>query len=139
MGKKLKKRRQPHGSAWHWKQTDCWYYTLPGAKKRLPLFDEDGERIRGKVIEKYIETEAANRQVAMQSKIFWRVWALFAIPTGVWWAMVSFDTAFTFVDWGIPNYPESVQSRVDMIFTSIFGSGGVVAGAQAIGSALRRG
>jgi len=41
-------RRQQHGSAWHWKQTDCWYYTLPGTKKRLPLFDEQGHRIRGK-------------------------------------------------------------------------------------------
>ena len=48
MGKKRKQRRQSHGSAWHWKQTDCWYYTLPGAKKRVPLFDEEGERIRGK-------------------------------------------------------------------------------------------
>jgi len=27
MGRKRKQRRQPHGSAWHWKQTDCWYYT----------------------------------------------------------------------------------------------------------------
>ena len=48
MGRKRKRRRQPHGSAWHWKQTDCWYYTQPGAKKRVPLFDEGGERIRGK-------------------------------------------------------------------------------------------
>lgn len=43
-----KKRRQSHGSAWHWKQTDSWYYTLSGTKKRMPLFDEDGVRIRGK-------------------------------------------------------------------------------------------
>ena len=42
-----KTRRQSHGSAWHWKQTDCWYYTLPGSKKRTPLLDEDGARIRG--------------------------------------------------------------------------------------------
>ena len=41
-------RRQTHGSAWHWKQTDCWYYTLPGAKQRVPLFDVDGQRLRGK-------------------------------------------------------------------------------------------
>ena len=27
-----KTRRQSHGSAWHWKQTDSWYYTLPGTK-----------------------------------------------------------------------------------------------------------
>jgi integrase len=43
-----KTRRQSHGSAWHWRQTDCWYYTLPGSKKRIPLLDEDGARIRGK-------------------------------------------------------------------------------------------
>src|SRR5688572_25540729 len=42
-----KTRRQSHGSAWHWKQTDGWYYTLPGTKKRIALFDEDGRRIRG--------------------------------------------------------------------------------------------
>src|SRR2546421_12558583 len=42
-----KTRRQSHGSAWHWNQTDTWYYTLPGSKKRVPLFDEDGNRIRG--------------------------------------------------------------------------------------------
>src|SRR5579863_10081220 len=41
-------RRQSHGSAWHWKQTDSWYYTLSGTKKRIPLFDEDGVRIRGR-------------------------------------------------------------------------------------------
>src|SRR5206468_102366 len=47
-GRKKKERRQSHGSAWHWKQTDCWYYTLPGSKKRIGLLDEDGTRIRGK-------------------------------------------------------------------------------------------
>ena len=26
MGRK-RTRRQPHGSAWYWKQTGCWYYT----------------------------------------------------------------------------------------------------------------
>lgn len=33
--------------AWHWQQTDAWYYTPPGTKKRVPLFDERGRRIRG--------------------------------------------------------------------------------------------
>ena len=45
---KRPKRRQARGSAWHWKQTDCWSYTQPGTKKRMPLFDENGNRIRGK-------------------------------------------------------------------------------------------
>jgi hypothetical protein len=35
MGRK-RTRRQQHGSAWHWQQTDCWYFTLPGTKNRLP-------------------------------------------------------------------------------------------------------
>lgn len=48
MGRLRKQRRSAHGSAWHWKQTDCWYYTLPGTKKRISLFDENGERIRGR-------------------------------------------------------------------------------------------
>ena len=46
--KKRGSRRQSHGSAWHWKQTDSWYYTLPGTKRRVPLLDENGKRIRGK-------------------------------------------------------------------------------------------
>ncbi|HUQ68396.1 MAG TPA: hypothetical protein VM165_02665 [Planctomycetaceae bacterium] len=37
-------RRQQHGSAWHWKQTDCWYYTLPGTKQRVSLLDEHPSR-----------------------------------------------------------------------------------------------
>lgn len=45
MARNRKQRRQQHGSAWHGKQTDYWYYTEPGAKKRVPLFDEKGERI----------------------------------------------------------------------------------------------
>jgi len=43
-----RKRRQSHGSAWHWQQTDCWYCTLPRTKERVGLFDENGQRIRGK-------------------------------------------------------------------------------------------
>ncbi len=48
MGRPRKQRRNPHGAAWHWKQTDCWYFTLPGTKKRVALFDENGDRIRGR-------------------------------------------------------------------------------------------
>jgi integrase len=48
-------RRQSHGSAWHWSQTDTWYYTLPGTKRRVSLFDEDGQRIKGKGNKKLAE------------------------------------------------------------------------------------
>jgi hypothetical protein len=40
MARMRKERRQQRGSAWHWKQTDSWYDTPPGTKKRIPLFDE---------------------------------------------------------------------------------------------------
>lgn len=41
------RRRQRHGSAWYWKQTDCWYFTPSGTKMREPLLDGQGRRIRG--------------------------------------------------------------------------------------------
>lgn len=47
-------RRRSRGHAWHWRQTDCWYYTPLGTKRRVRLFDEDGRPIRG----------AENRQAA---------------------------------------------------------------------------
>jgi integrase len=48
MARARKRRRGTHGSAWHWHQTDCWYYTVPGTRRRVSLFDEQGERIRGR-------------------------------------------------------------------------------------------
>ncbi len=57
-------RRQAHGLAWHWRQTDCWYYTLPGTKKRVPLFDEDSQRIRGKDNKKGAELALARVRLA---------------------------------------------------------------------------
>lgn len=41
------KRRRKRGGAWHWKQTDAWYYTPPGTRRRVALFDDRGRRIRG--------------------------------------------------------------------------------------------
>lgn len=55
MGKSSGIRRQNHGRAWHWKQTDCWYYTPPGTKRRVPLLDEGGKRIRGKANDRVAE------------------------------------------------------------------------------------
>ena len=64
MGRKRRQRRQPHGSAWHWKQTDSWYYTMPGTKKRVPLFDEDGQRIRGKSSKEAAELALARQRLS---------------------------------------------------------------------------
>lgn len=65
MGRKAKPRRQSHGSAWHWKQTDCWYYTRPGTKERVALFDEQGERIRGR------ENKLAAEVALAREKLSW--------------------------------------------------------------------
>jgi integrase len=62
--RRRKKRRQSHGSAWHWKQTDTWYYTRPGTKQRVPLFDEDGNRIRGAENKKTAQLALARVRVA---------------------------------------------------------------------------
>ena len=64
MAKNRKLRRQQHGSAWHWKQTDCWYYTEPGSNKRMPLFDGKGERVRGKDNKEAAQVALARIKVA---------------------------------------------------------------------------
>jgi integrase len=67
MGSPRKQRRQAHGSAWHWKQTDCWYYTQPGTRQRKPLVDEQGQRIRGKENRQAAEMALARAKVANAS------------------------------------------------------------------------
>ena len=68
MGRKRRQRRQSHGSAWHWKQTDCWYYTMPGSRKRVPLFDEQGERIRGKKNKEAAEFALAREKLSWETE-----------------------------------------------------------------------
>lgn len=60
------RQRRPRGSAWHWRQTDCWYFTAPGTKKRVPLLDEKGRRIRGKENRQAAELALARVRVADQ-------------------------------------------------------------------------
>ncbi|MBL9091652.1 MAG: tyrosine-type recombinase/integrase [Planctomycetaceae bacterium] len=67
MARPRKKRRNSHGSAWHWKQTDCWYYTLPGTKRRMSLFDGDGKRIKGKENRDVAEEALARLRVSGES------------------------------------------------------------------------
>ncbi|MEK6237961.1 MAG: tyrosine-type recombinase/integrase [Planctomycetales bacterium] len=43
-----KSRRRSRGGAWRWRQTDCWYYTPLGTKRRVRILDEAGRPIRGK-------------------------------------------------------------------------------------------
>ena len=66
MARRRKERRQAHGSAWHWKQTDCWYYTRQGTKQRVALVDEQGARIRGKDHKEAAEVALAREKLAWQ-------------------------------------------------------------------------
>src|SRR4051794_21965855 len=59
-------RRQSKGAAWHWRQTDAWYYTPPGTKQRVPLRNEQGRRIRGKDQKQAAELALARLKVAGQ-------------------------------------------------------------------------
>lgn|GEM_PF-1549065 len=68
MGRTRKQRRRAHGSAWRWEQTDCWYYTLPGTKKRMALLDENGQRIRGAENKEAAEMALARIKVANSSE-----------------------------------------------------------------------
>jgi hypothetical protein len=47
MAKDQTNRRQRHGSAGYWKQTDSWYFMPRGTMRREPLLDEKGGHIRG--------------------------------------------------------------------------------------------
>lgn len=72
-------RRQSHGSAWHWRQTDCWYCTLPGTKKRVGLFDEKGQRIRG------LENKEAAEVALARLKLSGDQWPAGAAPDNGNW------------------------------------------------------
>lgn len=61
-----KRQRRPRGSAWHWRQTDGWYYTPPDTKKRVPLEDDVGKPIRGKDNRQAAELALARAKVAGQ-------------------------------------------------------------------------
>lgn len=61
-----KRQRRPRGSAWHWRQTDGWYYTPPDTKKRVPLVDDGGKPIRGKNNRQAAELALARVKVAGQ-------------------------------------------------------------------------
>ena len=66
MGEDTKRRRRTRGSAWHWRQTDCWYYTPPGTRRRVALLDSNGQRIRGKENRQSAELALARVKVAGQ-------------------------------------------------------------------------
>ncbi|ADB18376.1 hypothetical protein Psta_3721 [Pirellula staleyi DSM 6068] len=61
---KERQRRRSRGSAWYWKQTDCWYYTAPGSQKRVRLLALDGTPIRGATCRKEAELSLARERTS---------------------------------------------------------------------------
>lgn len=94
--------------------------------------------LKADLLKSYLAGEAAVRQVAMSSRVFWAAWGLFAIPLGIWWALVVTDTYLTCVQWNIPDLPTSIQAKADVIFGSIFGSGAAVGISQVIAGVIRK-
>lgn len=89
-----------------------------------------------KAIEIQIAADAENRRAAMQSRVFWFVWAVFALPLGIWFAAVCLDSVFLFSG-RIADLPASVKPYANQIVAAVFGTGGGVAGLQAIAGAIR--
>jgi integrase len=110
MGKTPKARRQRHGQAWHWKQTDCWYYTPPGTKRRVPLLDEDGKRIRGKEKAKAADLALARMKAAGK----WRPSAEPA-PANEWIVGKVCSEYIQYCDQGVRNGTISQGYREDMV------------------------
>lgn len=83
-------------------------------------------------------TQASVIKHAMSHQVFWWVWALFAIPLGMWWALVMLDTMTPphILSLRIPTLPASIQPYADQIFNNVFYSGAAVGGVQILGRAL---
>jgi hypothetical protein len=105
MGKKTKKRRQSHGSAWLWKQTDYWYYTPPGARKRVALFDEKGERIRGK------ENKEAAEIALAREKLTWEQDSPGVVGGGEWIVARVCSEYLQYCERGLANGSTSKSHR----------------------------
>lgn len=98
--------------------------------------DTARQDIRANAVNRYAETAAEERADARRYRAFWVIWCLFSGSVGLWFFAITIDTIFDF-SWSVADYPPSVKPYVDIIVASIFGSGGLVATAQALSSAIR--
>ncbi len=98
MGTNGRHQRRPRGSAWHWRQTDSWYYTPPGTKRRVPLLDENGKRIRGKDNRQTAELALARVKLARQ----WRP-AAEPVTEGEWLVAKVCSEYIEYCERGVAN------------------------------------
>ncbi|PZP65764.1 MAG: hypothetical protein DI604_23525 [Delftia acidovorans] len=98
--------------------------------------ETERQQIIGDAVKHYVETDAQLRATAMQSRIFWWVWAAFAAPVAFWFGAICLDSVFL-LSGHIADLPASVKPYATQIFSAIFGSGAAVAGLQAVASAIK--
>jgi len=104
----------------------------------------DGARIAAdvqiKVLEARLEaykTNASVIQSAMQHKVFWVAWAIAAIPTVSWFGWGMLDSLFNGALPDVAALPPQLKEYADTVWNSLFLSGGAVATASVVASAIR--
>lgn len=105
----------------------------------------DGARIAAdvqiKVLEARLEaykTNASVIQSAMQHKVFWVAWAIAAIPTVSWFGWGMLDSLFNGALPDVAALPPQLKEYADTVLSNVFLTGAGMAGAQAIGNALKK-
>jgi len=120
-----------------------WAIALAALKTLLGFAQSRSRDARDAAIEqgrRNVESQAIRASVirsAMASRVFWLVWGLFAIPLGLWWALVLVDSMIParILALGIPDLPQSIRPWAEQIFDNVFLSGAGVGGAQIAGRA----
>lgn len=69
---------------------------------------------------------------AMNHRIFWVVWGLFAVPLATWWAWGMGNTIFVGVFPHVAEIPETMRPYADAIVANVFYTGGGMAIASSI-------
>lgn len=100
--------------------------------------DTSAERVRAELAGVLAHRQTGLIKSAMSHSIFWVVWGLFAIPLGLWWALVMIDTMTPahVLSLRIPALPPSIVPYADQIFNNVFYSGAGMGAIQLLGRAV---
>lgn len=85
-----------------------------------------------------VKSDQRNRasiiQTAMSVRVFWWIWAMFALPLAAWWSLVMLDTMTPahVLNLRIPMLPDTIKPYADQIFNNIFYSGVALGTTQSV-------
>lgn len=100
--------------------------------------ETERQKIKSEFFSGFLAEKFSTNRAQMAFLMFWVAWSMFALPLGMWWAAVLFDTTFGF-GWQVANLPLSIKPWADQIFGSLFVSGASVAGLQTGAGLISRG